>query len=152
MPDDGAPAAAAEAEAPRTTKVTILEDDKERREARKARVAVLAAADDEDIEKIKAHTMHKMVTDNANGTKVLFLTRKQADLVTGDRVAISRMLNQGFDIPDPKLVINLLGSLGYQDAADPDQLHKRRELLDEYMAKPIARSQPGSAKRGPRQR
>ena len=81
MPDDGAggaPAAAAEAE---TSKVTILEDVKERREARKKRVAELAAADDEDIEKIKAHTMHKMVTDNANGTKVLFLTRKQAELV-----------------------------------------------------------------------
>ena len=114
---------------------TILEAGEGAAADRIKKVAQLTQEDDEDIEKIKAHTMHKMVTDIYDGgdvVRVLFLTRKQAELVSGDTVAIERMLTQGFDVPDPKLVINLLASRD-EPARFATLINLRRELIDQYM-------------------
>ena len=116
---------------------SILELDRspEATEAGAKLALQLAQADDEDVEKIKAHTMHKMVEEFTDGTKCLFLTRKQAELITKDELAIARMLAQGFDIPEPKLVINLLTSTGYNgEEKKGASMSHRREQLDQFMS------------------
>ena len=78
--------------------------------------AVASQQDDDDLQTIKAKTMFKMVEElkgqSADSTrKLLFLSAKQADLIAGAPESITRMLSIGFDIPTPRLVIQLCPSL-----------------------------------------
>ena len=63
------------------------------------------------------HDVHKMVEDlpplaSAGVTsKLLFINNMQATLIASDPNSISKMLFEGFEMPRPRLVINLLMSM-----------------------------------------
>ena len=69
----------------------------------------------EQLRMIKARTMYNMVEEIPSGSdvtpKLLFLTNSQADLLASNTASLQRMLN-ALEIPQPKLVINLLCSYG----------------------------------------
>ncbi len=71
----------------------------------------------EQMALIKAKTMYEMVEDvpgdgQAVGRKVMFLSNAQCSLLANSRSAMQRMLRV-FELPPPKLVINLLRSLQF---------------------------------------
>lgn len=67
-----------------------------------------------DLDAIKARTMYQMVEeiDGAEGQhRLLFVTNKQATLLAGLENSVQRLLD-AFEVPKPKLVIQLCTSLG----------------------------------------
>ena len=74
----------------------------------------------EQLQLIKARTMWNMVEEIPHGVgqprKLLFLTNKQAQLIGNSPASIEKMLD-ALEIPKPKLVINLLMSLGFSEFA-----------------------------------
>ena len=65
----------------------------------------------EELNNIKARTMHNMVEELSGNKKLLFLTNSQAATLASSGETIQKMLDS-LDLPKPKLVINLLMSLG----------------------------------------
>ena len=110
---------------------------------------VQETAADDDLSSIKAKTMYNMVEnvhDPTTGTsrKLLFLSPKQAGLVTRDPAAIRKMLDAFLiDKQPPRLVITLLPSLirSWMRVrplpGDPDNEREGIAALDRFMAEHI---------------
>jgi hypothetical protein len=103
---------------------------------------------DNDLSAIKAMTMYKMVEevhDSKTGSnrKLLFVSSKQADLISRDPSAIDKMLRIFLDTQQPGLVINLLPSmircwmLVRPRSGDPDGEREGVAALDRFMAEHI---------------
>ena len=103
---------------------------------------------DNDLSTIKAKTMYKMVEevhDSKTGSnrKLLFVSSKQADLISRDPSAIDKMLRIFLDTQQPGLVINLLPSmircwmLVRPLFGDPDGEREGVAALDRFMAEHI---------------
>ena len=72
------------------------------------------AKDDNDLDKLRAKAMYNLVEEiEVEGVekKLLFLTNAQAELITRTPGSIKRLL-EAFEMPEPRLVINLLYSQG----------------------------------------
>jgi hypothetical protein len=71
----------------------------------------------EQLQDIKAKTMFQMVDDLPDGRKILFLTNRQASLLASSSETVQKMIDT-LEIPSPKLIINLLYTLGFQEDCD----------------------------------
>jgi len=60
-----------------------------------------------ELAEVKARTMYRMVFDTGK-QKVLYMSNLQAALVADDDASLGKMLSDGFEIPEPRCVINLL--------------------------------------------
>jgi hypothetical protein len=113
----------------------------------------------DELDKIKALTMHGMVEDIElpNGElKLLFLSNMQADLLSSRDDATDNIL-KALEVPSPQLVINLLTSHGFSEYvnkvgvlfpgatdaglvterasfASPEEERKAEERIDHFMA------------------
>jgi hypothetical protein len=102
--------------------------------------AVASQQDDDDLQTIKAKTMFKMVEEIKGKSadtsrKLLFLSAKQADLIAGDPKCMALMLSIGFEIPTPRLVIQLCPSMGSDLSNMNDrEVEEFNVTIDRFMA------------------
>ena len=78
------------------------------------------------LSEITAKTMYNMVHDVDDDRKVLFLTNPQAELVANSKNTLEKMLRR-FDLPKPKLVINLIMSQGFRNQLNDTCLRHEQE-------------------------
>ena len=80
-------------------------------------VALGAEKQAEQLQMIKARTMFEMVEEVTTGSsmprKLIFLTNQQADLISSSSTSMQRLLDI-LDLTKPKLVINLMRSIGFK--------------------------------------
>lgn len=75
----------------------------------------------EQLQLIKARTMYQMVEEIDGGSslgkrRIIFLTNAQADLIATQPNSIGiRRLVQALEIPQPKLIINIISSWGFSE-------------------------------------
>ena len=85
-----------------------------------------------ELAEVKARTMYRMVFDTGT-QKVLYMSNLQAALVADDDASVGKMLSDGFEIPEPRCVINLLpGTLeiGLKELRSASLSHIDRFMAD----------------------
>lgn len=103
----------------RATGDAIIASDRMAKAARRKEREQRERAKQDELDKVKAMTMHDMIeTIYVGGTsrqkKLLFLTGEQADQIQQRPASLEAML-KAFDVGSPQLVINLLESGGFGD-------------------------------------
>lgn len=92
--------------------IEVMENERKKKRAQEEHL------EKQKLQVMKAKTMFEMVDDfeTSTGTgKVLFLTNAQASTIANEQGSLQKLLD-AFEIPRPKLVINLLRSWGLRES------------------------------------
>ena len=99
--------------------------DKEKNHAKQVREKeeAEAKATGESLQLIKAKTMYEMVHEVDANRSVLFLTNAQAEVLASSPQILQKMIDvfYDFELPRPKLVINLIESAGFSNQLNDTQ-------------------------------